>query len=399
MEGIHKIKRRLKAQIKKIKESKEISDINRNLLLKFYDECYSQGLSDTRVLFYMIRLWVLARQSEKDLNKFDKDEIKSLIRNVENSDYSVHTKHDYKIAIKKFWQWLEGMEWKSKEYPDKVKWIKLSGKNRNSKLPEEILTKDDILKMIRATTNIRDKALVSVLYESGCRIGELLGLRIKDINFDKYGAILIVNGKTGIRRVRIVSSASIISNWVENHPNKDDMNSFLWTNMANNNHGNRLSYTHVRERLRELAEKVKIQKSVNPHSFRHSRATHLANKLTEAQMKILFGWSKDSDMASVYVHLSGRDVDNAILRIHGKLSDNEEKKEEEIDSIRCPRCKHENLSVLDFCGMCGLPLNEKIALEMREKEKEFLKMMTPEIIERLIDKRVQEILNSDKIIA
>ncbi len=394
MEGIHKEKQRLKTQIKKIRESDEILECNRKLILKFYDECYSQGLGDTRVLFYMVRLWVLAKGYKKDFSKLNKEDIKTLVRNIENSDYSVRTKHDYRLTIKKFWQWLDGHEWKSGIYSDRVSWISLSLKKKNNKLPEEILTKKDVLKLIKTADNVRDKALISSLYESGCRIGELLGLRIKDLTFDDYGAVAIVNGKTGVRRVRLVSSASLISNWLEYHPNRNSEKSFLWTGTTtNNNYADRLSYDYIRTRIKEIAKKSGIEKDVNPHAFRHSRATHLANKLTEAQMKILFGWTKDSNMASVYVHLSGRDVDNAILRIHGKLSENEEKKDEEIKSIQCPRCRYENLTGSDFCGRCRLPLTEKTALELREKEKQFLQMITPDIIEKLIERKVQEIVD------
>lgn len=64
---------------------------------------------------------------------------------------------------------------------------------------------------------------------------------------------------------------------------------------------------------------------MNPHNFRHSRATYLANFLTEAQMKEYFGWQQDSKMAGVHVHLSGRDVDNALLRVYGIENKNEKK--------------------------------------------------------------------------
>lgn len=43
--------------------------------------------------------------------------------------------------------------------------------------------------------------------ESCCRIGEILSLKIKNIQFDEYGIVLTVNGKTGMRRVRIIDSA------------------------------------------------------------------------------------------------------------------------------------------------------------------------------------------------
>ncbi|WP_394344768.1 hypothetical protein [Salinigranum halophilum] len=54
---------------------------------------------------------------------------------------------------------------------------------------------------------------------------------------------------------------------------------------------------------------------MNPHHFRHSRATHLANWLTEAQLCEWFGWVQGSNVPARYVHLSGRDIDNAYLAL------------------------------------------------------------------------------------
>ena len=51
--------------------------------------------------------------------------------------------------------------------------------------------------------------------------------------------------------------------------------------------------------------------------FRHLRCTYIANYLTEAQMNIYSGWARGSDMPIVYVHLSGHDIDNAVLKANG----------------------------------------------------------------------------------
>jgi integrase len=101
--------------------------------------------------------------------------------------------------LKKFFRWLRNSE----DYPEEVKWIKARVKNSNPKLPEELLTEDEIRRIVSAAENPRDKTLVLVLYETGCRIGELLSLRIKNIQFDEYGALLLLSGKTGQRRVRV----------------------------------------------------------------------------------------------------------------------------------------------------------------------------------------------------
>jgi integrase len=390
--GIHNDKREIEFYLKKIDNS-EISKKNKDIVLKFMDECYSRGLSDTRVLFYVSRLWViLSRWTEMNLDELNKEDIKSLVRRIETSDYTEWTKQNYKVTIKKVIQLLGGYEWDSKEYPESVKWIKLSIKNNRKRLPEEILTEEEIKKMIKIASNIRDKALVAVLYESGCRIGELLGTRLKNVQFDEFGAVLFVYGKTGSRRVRLIFSVPHLLNWVNNHPFKDNHESFLWTTIIARSDGRMLSYAKVRLTLRDLAKKSGISKLVNPHSFRHARATHLAMILSEAQMKEFFGWTQSSEMASIYVHLSGRDVDNAILKAYGKLPKEEAEKEKEMKLKQCPRCSFENSPELDFCGRCGLPLDLKTALESKEKEKEFMKLVTPDIIEQLIEKKVQEIL-------
>jgi integrase len=125
------------------------------------------------------------------------------------------------------------------------------------------------------------KYLVLVLYESGCRIGEILSLRIKHACFDEYGAQLIVNGKTGSRRVRIIASAPSLASWLDNHPLKDS-ESPLWISLRSMNEP--LTYSAAKELLKELARRAGIRKRVYPHLFRHSRATMLANFLTEVQM-------------------------------------------------------------------------------------------------------------------
>ncbi len=70
-----------------------------------------------------------------------------------------------------------------------------------------MLTAEKVNKLIESADHIRDKAFISTLHESGCRIEELLCLQLKYVQFDKFGAVLLVNGKTGQRRVRVIASA------------------------------------------------------------------------------------------------------------------------------------------------------------------------------------------------
>ena len=127
----------------------------------------------------------------------------------------------------------------------------------------------------------------------------------------------------------------------------------------------------MRKVLRNTAERSRINKRVNPHSFRHARASYLANRLTESQLKQYFGWNQSSDMASIYVHLSNKDTEDAIIRANGKERIIEQKPSLLNPKI-CQRCKEKNESSLTYCGKCGFVLDPKVAnisLEQEQKEK------------------------------
>jgi integrase len=384
---IHNRKRNLERTIFRLKNS-QLSEENKNLILRFHDECVSDGLSVDRSLFYIEKLRIVAQLLNKDFPKATKEDIKELVRKVElNDKYSEWTKSGYRVTLKKFYKWLEGFE---EGYPEKVSWIK-TGIRKNREKLTNLPTRQDIERLIDAACAVRDKALVSVLYESGCRIGELLNVRLKDVAFDDYGAVMLVRGKTGPRRIRLISSVPRLSVWIEHHPRKSDPESPLWINTGTTNHEEMMMYQTARKILKDLAKKINLNKPVKPHSFRKARATHLASKLTEAQMCEYFGWTQGSDMPFTYVHLSGRDIDEAILKMHGKIP--KEDAAEEFKLKKCPRCLHENPPDSHFCMRCRCPLDEKTAMEIEQKKKEFISTtITKEIIEKMVEEKVRQIL-------
>jgi site-specific recombinase XerD/ribosomal protein L40E len=356
---VYCFKRRIEACLRKIRNNPSIDEESKQKILDFYQECIVRGYSKARIIKYLVTLERIARDLGKPLTQAKKEDIVNLIAKIEQRGYSEWTKHDYKVILRIFYKWL-----RRDDYPEEVNWIKVRD-SRNHKLPEEILTQEEVQRMIDAADHIRDKAFISTLYESGCRIGELLCLQIKHVQFDEFGAVLLVNGKTGQRRVRVIASEPRLHQWIENHPFKDDPEAPLWITIGTNSRYKVWNYGTAREVIKKIAMKAGIKKRVYPHLFRHSRATHLANHLTEAQMKQYFGWVQGSDMASVYVHLSGRDVDNALLKLNG-LEVKEERKEEQFKAIICPRCKARNSPDAKFCSNCGMCLDAKAAMQVDE---------------------------------
>jgi len=392
--------------------SLDIPEANKEWIRKFIDYCKAQGLSRRRIIKYAYSLGKVSQLLGKDFAEANKEDIVRVVGQIESSDLKEWTKVGYKVIIKRFYKWLreyQGMKLSRRQYPDEVEWIPTTMKRSRIKLHSEILTVEEVNKIADHTLNPRDRALVLTLYESGARIGELLNLKIKDVQFDDYGAVLHLFGKTGARRIRVVSSAPAITNWLRYHPKKDDREAYLFCELSPGREGKPLIYEVVSKMLKKAAERAGVKKPVNPHNFRHSRATHLAKHLTESQLCHYMGWVQGSREASTYVHLSGRDLDDAILKLHG-LKQEEEKEEEKFKPRRCPRCYQMNDPASKFCAYCGLPLDEKVIAETLdigfaiESSKELKEMLGNVLIEALrrqgitmdqIIKEAQSLLKAD----
>jgi integrase len=136
----------------------------------------------------MNRLWNIARWVENDFDQMTEENVKELVRRITQMNYTERTKVDHYCVIKKFFKWLDSDD-------RRVRWLRISMKRKDRKLPEELLKKEDVQELIKACVGVRDKAIVSVLWESGVRVGEFLGMEIKNVQFDGYGAVIIVGNR------------------------------------------------------------------------------------------------------------------------------------------------------------------------------------------------------------
>jgi len=368
-------------------EKEEISEKNKDAIRLFIKTKLAMGTSKLRAIKLLYGMRFLARWLEKDFEDATKEDLIDLVGDLETKDYSEHSKYDFKIILKQFYKWMKGND---EEFPPEISWLKPRMKNNKHKLPEELLTVEDVEKLAEAANNSRDKAFILVLYESGCRIGELLPLRLKHIKFDNHGVIFRVTGKTGDRRVRIIASSHALTQWLQDHPAQNDPEAALWPPKERRYGLAPCGLQSIHSMLKDTAKRAGIKKRIYPHLFRHSRATFLASRLTDAQMKEFFGWTQSSKMASVYIHLSGRDVDKALLKLYGIEPDEESEKELFMPKA-CPRCKQENSPSNKYCSRCGSPLDLETALQSEEKHVEADKVMNqlicdPEVKQLLLEK-------------
>jgi site-specific recombinase XerD/ribosomal protein L40E len=366
---------------------------NKQAILKFIGRCEVQGLKPSTIYSYLKQLHLLAKCIKKPFSQINEDDIIFFFTSLKengyafsnnsgnfNGFYSDRTIELCKVVVKKFLKFLNGGN-----LPLCASCLKSNRKN-SLKLPEEILTRDEIKKILEVCDNQRDVALISVLYESGCRIGELLNMRIKDVTFDQYGSVIVVDGKTGQRRLRLIESEPALRDWINHHPDKDNPEASLW--ISYKEHGKALERSGVIKRIKRLAKIAGIKKNVYPHLFRHSRLTHLAEDFTESDLRIWAGWGRSSKMPEIYIHRAGGDVEDKYLRLHGIEKDGK-KEDIALKQRICVRCGERNPSIFKFCSRCGTalvsnPLDaENLRKEMEELERR--KEASDEWMNRLIE--------------
>jgi site-specific recombinase XerD len=205
-----------------------------------------------------------------------------------------------KSLLKRYFKWI-GKENFVKDMKVKFPEIKLKA--------TDILTPDDIDKMIQAASLNRDKALISSLFESGARISELIAVRVKDLQATPQGLKILIHGtKTGeeYRPCLLIYSGQYLKNHILYPPVKPDERIFDFTKQT--------AYRIVKD----AAKKAEITKPVSPHKLRHAQATYMTRKgYQESIIRQKLGWTGDSAMIARYTHLDGNDIINATIEKEG----------------------------------------------------------------------------------
>ncbi|RLI09932.1 hypothetical protein DRO42_02920 [Candidatus Bathyarchaeota archaeon] len=244
-------------------------------------------------------------------------------------------------------------------------------------LPEEFEA------LMRTAKHPRVKALIAVLYESGCRKGEILGLRIRDLVFGEAYAEIRIKGKTGERTIPLVYSVPYLRAWLQVHPDRAPLNPLFATVI--NGEIREMNPSSPNFILKELSQKAGLVRIIHPHMLRHTRLTELARSgLGEYQLKSFAGWTPDSRMAARYIHLAGRDHVAAVLEAQGVPVEavRAERPRPLLRTEECPNCGGRVGPDMMFCPGCGYVLDDALRLEM-ERQRE-------EAVRRRLDREYEE---------
>lgn len=242
---------------------------------------------------------------EFNLNKFTKEFVLDFLSWTEvNRNNSISSRNFRLASIKSFASFIFQYEIDNSEL---IRIIKIPRKKDIKKKPE-IVTVDNI-KLLLSQPNIKIKkgrrqlAILSLMYDAGIRIDELLSLRVKNLNFNNFNTVNILCGKGNKQREIPISDdvANILNIYIKDYKLKDD--DFLFSNSKKD----KLSSNAVRKIINKNIELAKQQNSdfpskINPHKIRHSKATHLIDKgVSVVEVKEFLG---HSDLSSTQIYIT-----------------------------------------------------------------------------------------------
>ena len=240
---------------------------NVEYLKMFIDAKQIEGCSERTLQYYRVTIEHMLGSIDTPIRKITTDEIRGYLVDYQKvNNCSKVTVDNVRRNMSSFFSWLEEEDYILKSPMRRIHKIK-------TKQPvKETITDEMIEKLRDNCTCVRDLAMIDLLYSTGIRVGELVGLNISDIDFEERECIVFSKGDKE-RRVYFDAKAKLhLQEYIES---RTDDNPALFVTL-DAPHA-RLKISGVEIRVRELGRKLNIDK-IHPHKFRRTMATRAIDK-------------------------------------------------------------------------------------------------------------------------
>lgn len=267
--------------------------------------------------------------------------------------YATNTRADLLTFAKMFFAWM--IERGYADVPiEVVKGATGTPRNLVTKSEDDVLTSDEITRLIGQAKSPRYKALLGVMYEGGLRSIEAANLRWRDVTFHDWGARIRTAGKTGKpRSVPVIMYRELLANWRASYPGDPTGDNHVFLSHA----GRPLKYATLRRAFKRFAADAGIEKKFGLHNVRHSRITHvLRDGMQETLAKKAFWGNQNTAMISTYAHLVDQDLDREFSRLAGVDLPDDIEADGAPEPVQCAECHHVMPPGSKFCGRCGMAI-------------------------------------------
>lgn len=286
----------------------------------FLNDALARGLSPRTVMIYQDRLRRVlppfcSQQGITEVQQFDRAAFSLLSRELQEVErpngrkLSRASVSSYLNTVNIWLNWCQ--EEMGQTAPARARLPKLERKLLN------VLTREDVAKMVAAAEVPRDAVIVRVLADTGIRASELLGLRPSDLKRVGRQTFIQVRGKGSKERMVAVNNKTFQALQDFARGQKLDPEEPIFRTLRRKASGQKepMSLDALQGMLRILALRAGIKKRVYTHLFRHSYATYMLNQnVNPVQLARMLGHSSLRMVDQVYSHLTPGDSYEAMAK-------------------------------------------------------------------------------------
>jgi integrase/recombinase XerD len=307
-----------------------------------------------------------------------------------------------------FFRWLHNRG-KDRDEWETPSWFKIKNKKVIKDSPyngSQVWSRDEVLSILKYEPELRNKAIITMMWDLSARNHEITALKIGDIRFNERYAEgeIPYTTKTGGGPIMLTMSFPYARDWKNRHPWKNEpKRPFICSRTGAPINPERIwaIMEALRLRIKRLVEEGDLDrdkhekermeyllatKKWNPYcAFRHSSLTNDSDILPEYVVKKKARWTMNSRQSARYIkNTLGQDIKNKLLQNAGISIPDENKREPAVH--QCQHCQYVNAFENEICEKCSLPVNQE-AFEKIKKQQE--SRMNAIVDERLKAKDVE----------
>jgi len=249
------------------------------------NELKLRGFSPVTIRNYAFFVEKFLNKTKKPAEELNEEDVKAYLAEL----FDTKSKNTIMLALaslKFFYQEILKKDFAQIKIPKKEK-----------RLPE-VLTKEEVKRLIESTDNEKTRLIVSMLYSSGLRVSEIVNLKVNDLNLDERIG-WVRKGKGSKDRIFTISE-SLANNLKEFLKEKNNIYVF--------SKDKPLTTRNIQKIIASLRVKAGINKKITPHTLRHSFATHLLeNGVDIRKIQFLLGHSS-LNTTQIYAHVSQEEI-------------------------------------------------------------------------------------------
>ncbi len=276
-----------------------------NLVVADYLSFLKKNLnfSDNTIISYQSDLddfFSFLEKNKKNYKNINKDDVTSYLKYLDEKKLTNQTVSRKISCLRSFYNYLEKEKMVNENIFKNIRNPKI-----RRKLPN-YLSYEELRIIFDSIDDLEKRLIIEIFYATGCRVSELINIKIQDIDFTKNTIRIYGKGS----KERIVYFGEYAREYLDKYLRKQEKSKYLFTTKKKEKY----TVNEVERIIKDIVKNLSIKTHVTPHTLRHTFATHLLNNGADIKsVQELLGHSS-LNTTGIYTHLTNERVKEVYLK-------------------------------------------------------------------------------------